>query len=315
MVIGGGPSGVDIAVDIATAAAHVYVSKRKPAPVPHHSTNSQAAIRAPMEKGPQPSNVATVGEIDHVEGGRLVMKDGAFLEGVDYIVCCTGYGYTMPFLPDVDVVGDKKVHPLYYQLFHAVHPTLAVVGLLWKNLPFPTFEYQSECLAAVYSGAAALPSKAERMASLAEFEAEKRARDEPLRYWHMIGNRQWQYCAELRTLAGLSNDLPPGVRPDSGSGSGSGSSPADAGVDHGNEKLPSALPAVPWRRDAELYARYDALATAYPMLKLMVDEQVYKDVYHARRVDPQAYRGREYVLLGGDDGDALPTVGCHWTVK
>jgi hypothetical protein len=91
--------------------------------------------------------------------------DGSVLPGVDLVLICTGYEYSMPFLrggasgssptsPQQDNKGgarlvrveDRAVFPVYQHLFHARFPTLTFMGLLHSVVPFRT------CLLCVLAG-------------------------------------------------------------------------------------------------------------------------------------------------------------------
>lgn len=86
--------------------------------------------------------------------------DGSVLAGVDLVLICTGYEYSMPFLrgggsdsgssptnPQPNDKGgarlvrveDRAVFPVYQHLFHARFPTLTFMGLLHSVVPFRTW--------------------------------------------------------------------------------------------------------------------------------------------------------------------------------
>ena len=64
---------------------------------------------------------------------------------VDTVILCTGYDYFFPFLSDRLVqTSERRVHPLFLQLFHADHPSLSFIGIPHSVVPFPLFEYQAK---------------------------------------------------------------------------------------------------------------------------------------------------------------------------
>ena len=64
------------------------------------------------------------------------------------------YEYQFPFLNDNSNLelevrpGERRVMPLYEQLWHARHVNLAFVGLPHSVVPFPLFELQAEAIVA-----------------------------------------------------------------------------------------------------------------------------------------------------------------------
>ena len=74
------------------------------------------------------------------------------MQGVDSVLYCTGYQYAYPWLapPDLLRTEGMRVDPLYKHVLHPVlAPTLAFVGLLWKNVPYPQMEMQVRTLTSV----------------------------------------------------------------------------------------------------------------------------------------------------------------------
>jgi cation diffusion facilitator CzcD-associated flavoprotein CzcO len=92
-------------------------------------------------------------------GDRVRFVDGSE-EAIDRIVYCTGYRISFPFLPaEVLNVDDNEI-PLYRRVFHPDLPGLCFVGLLQPlGAIMPLAEAQSEWIADVLEGKAALPSR------------------------------------------------------------------------------------------------------------------------------------------------------------
>ena len=73
------------------------------------------------------------------------LQDGSKLTGIDAVIYCTGYQYSYPWLEGSGLLrtDQMRVHPLYQHIFPPdTAPTLAFIGLLWKSLRNPQFEYQ-----------------------------------------------------------------------------------------------------------------------------------------------------------------------------
>ena len=76
------------------------------------------------------------------------------MQGVHSVLYCTGYQYAYPWLtpPDLLETEGMRVNPLYKHVLHPeVAPTLAFVGLLWKNVPYPQMEMQVRTLTTSYA--------------------------------------------------------------------------------------------------------------------------------------------------------------------
>ncbi|ROT39301.1 thiol-specific monooxygenase [Sodiomyces alkalinus F11] len=153
VVVGNGPSGLDVARQVSEVAARTLLSVRG-TPTP---ADKLAHVRADE-----------VAEIDAFLPGRtraIRLKDGTVEEGVDAVVYCTGFLFSYPFLvPDLAhglLTTGHGVHGLYQHVFLRRHPTLAFVGLLVKAVPFQISEAQGAAVAAVWAGALRLPSEEE----------------------------------------------------------------------------------------------------------------------------------------------------------
>lgn len=147
VVVGNGPSGTDIALQIN------HVSKGK----------TLLSVRSPTP----PERLAHMGcdeapEIDAfiVHQRAVRFKDGRLETDVDAVVFCTGYLFNFPFLHHLRpklVTNGQGVHGLYKHLFYVRHPTLAFASLLIKSVPWHVAEAQAAALAAVWSNNLDLP--------------------------------------------------------------------------------------------------------------------------------------------------------------
>jgi hypothetical protein len=91
------------------------------------------------------------------------------------------------------VPGERRVKPLYEQLWHARYPSLAFIGLQHSVVPFPFFELQAEAVVSqlVRDSSSAswhLPHLHERMES-AENDANSGGPNEPgrIQETHYLG--------------------------------------------------------------------------------------------------------------------------------
>jgi dimethylaniline monooxygenase (N-oxide forming) len=111
-------------------------------------------------------------DIDRIDGRVVHFVDGTS-EQIDTIVWCTGYKITFPFLPpEVIDPRENQVH-LYKRVVHPDRPGLFFIGLVQPlGAIMPIAELQSEWIADLLEGKAALP---DREAMHRSIEREERA--------------------------------------------------------------------------------------------------------------------------------------------
>lgn len=172
LLIGNGPSAIDIAAQIShTCAPPLLISTRSdPNPV----------FRLPTAHYVGP--IAEFLPADPATPAAIRMASGALLTHLDAVIFCTGYIYSYPFLPQgvppvrpAGAVPDAPVHPafsthplitsgdrvhhVYQHLFWAALPSLAFLVLPWNIVPFPLAEAQAAVVARVWAGRRALPAQ------------------------------------------------------------------------------------------------------------------------------------------------------------
>ncbi|KAL0267688.1 UNVERIFIED_CONTAM: hypothetical protein PYX00_009883 [Menopon gallinae] len=127
VIIGAGPSGLDIGLDVSSHAKTVYLSHHLPDPI----------------DTPFPSNFYFKPDIKELKEKGVSFVDGTYAD-VDCVFYCTGYKYSFPFLSeDCGVkVRDNYVHPLYKHLISVENPTLCFVGLPFYVCAFSMFDLQ-----------------------------------------------------------------------------------------------------------------------------------------------------------------------------
>ena len=188
MIIGAGPSGTDIAIDVSHHAKTVFLS------------GGEGKIESKL-----PENVSVCGVIEQIENsGRIILESGPAIEKVDAVIVCTGYHYKFDFL-DTDCgvhINDSRITPLYKHIFHTKYPSLVFVGICQQICPFPHFDIQVRAILAAFTGQFQLPCEAEMNSS-----AEKDYRNQllagiPHRHTHHLGGtRQWDYYRDMILLA------------------------------------------------------------------------------------------------------------------
>ena len=164
----------------------------------HHSSNENVALD-PSE--PIPATVT--------------LKSGQTLCDIHYVLLCTGYYLTLPFLShlhsdgtpveqagtDVLVTDGSQFHNIHKDIFYINDPSLAFVGIPFFTATFTLFEFQAMVIAKIFSGQVKLPSVE---AMRAEYE-ERVAAKEYGKAFHSLRDKEVEYVDEL--LAWVNVDL------------------------------------------------------------------------------------------------------------
>ena len=159
LVVGNAASGSDISRQIAVRSrCPLLLSQRR-----------ASLFSAPSDSTSDPNIKVLPGIAEFInpsEADRSIrFSDGTIESAVDVVLFATGYLYNFPFLksPELDMIDDgMRVKHMYQHMFHIEHPSLALLALPLKVLPFPLVEAQASVAARVWSRRLALPS-AEKM--------------------------------------------------------------------------------------------------------------------------------------------------------
>eukprot|EP00542_Grammatophora_oceanica_P011880 CAMPEP_0194049616 /NCGR_PEP_ID=MMETSP0009_2-20130614/30788_1 /TAXON_ID=210454 /ORGANISM="Grammatophora oceanica, Strain CCMP 410" /LENGTH=464 /DNA_ID=CAMNT_0038695817 /DNA_START=47 /DNA_END=1441 /DNA_ORIENTATION=+ len=193
--VGAMASGSDLAREISEHAKHIFVSDTGFA-------ESPITVK---------SNVTWVPRTQRVDGSSVFFSGTKIAaSNVDTILFCTGYDYSFPFIHKDSskfelnaVPGERRVLPVYEQLWHPVHPNLSFVGLGHSNIPFPIFECQCEAIVAHLLGTATLASQGDRMeAAQRDAVGGGPKEDGRIQDTHYLGAFQWEYCRKMLRIAG-----------------------------------------------------------------------------------------------------------------
>ena len=145
-IVGAASSGMDLANEISTVAEQVYWCGREPAVLSHKTEHLK--------------NVMACGLVRYLmEDGRIEVGNNKCVGPVDCLIFATGYHYRFPFLSEKLIhVRDNWVTPLYQDLLCITHPTMALMALPFKIIPFPIFEIQARWFARMLNKGFDLPS-------------------------------------------------------------------------------------------------------------------------------------------------------------
>lgn len=121
-------------------------------------------------------DIAVKPNIERLDGGKVHFADGS-AEQIDSIIYCTGYQIRLPFFqPGLVSAEDNRVE-LYRRVVDPAHPGLYFVGLVQPlGAIMPIAETQSQWIADLLDGTAALPSEPEMRRSIADYERKQARR-------------------------------------------------------------------------------------------------------------------------------------------
>ncbi|KAK5653408.1 hypothetical protein OQA88_8893 [Cercophora sp. LCS_1] len=188
VVVGASVSAADIAFDLASNG----ITDKVHAITVGHAANGYfgaGAFEHPVIKN-HPS-------IERVEGRTIQLVDGGRIEDVDNIIFGTGYSWTLPFLPQVEV-RNNRVPGLYQHVIYRGDPTLLFVGAVAAGLTFKIFEWQAVLAARILAGRANLPGF-EEMKKWEDARIKKRG--DGVKFTLVFPDFE-EYFEEVRRLAG-----------------------------------------------------------------------------------------------------------------
>lgn len=197
VVVGSSASGLDIGGQIASVCR-----------LPFHSSAKSVSH---LEKGFTETRKLVHPPISRLIpiGRKVAFEDGHVEDDVDHILFCTGYFYSFPFLSSLDpplITHGRRVEHTYQQLFYTIRPTLALIGLPRKVVPFQVAEVQSAIVARAFAGRLQLPSY-EEMAKWEATTVEEKGADgefHSLMFPHDVNyiNELHDWAMTARTLNG-----------------------------------------------------------------------------------------------------------------
>jgi len=178
VVIGNGPSGMDVATEIAAEGKTVI----------HSMDMFQMGSEDPSSLLKKRSRTVSFSDVD---SGTVIFEDGSVEQDIDKVVLATGYEYSIPFLSsivseskldnfDADVLASNihnssyHLYPLAKHIFPLVHrippSRLAFIGLLLRGTPFPLFEAQARAIVKVFREPHSLHIENERIKVVARLK-------------------------------------------------------------------------------------------------------------------------------------------------
>jgi dimethylaniline monooxygenase (N-oxide forming) len=116
-------------------------------------------------------DIAVKPNIDRFGGGRVVRFADGSEEEIDLVVYCTGYRISFPFLDEAVFAAPDNRMALYRRVVSVENPGLHFVGFIQPLGPImPIAEAQSEWIADLLTGRAALPPATEMRDEIGDYE-------------------------------------------------------------------------------------------------------------------------------------------------
>ncbi|XP_034834104.1 senecionine N-oxygenase-like isoform X1 [Maniola hyperantus] len=193
LVVGAGPSGMDIGLDVAHYSKTLIHS--------HHSRiNFRTAFPKHYIKKP---------DIKEYNATGVIFQDGSY-EDIDDVIYCTGFEYYYPFLDKscgLDLNG-RSVTPLYKYMVNIRQPTMVVMGLIIRACLVVALDAQSRYATALVKGNFTLPPEEEMMEEWNRRAEVIRSKGRPISDIHFLAEKEDDYYADLTAESGIER-VPP----------------------------------------------------------------------------------------------------------
>jgi len=197
-VLGAGPSGTDISLELASVADEVFLCHNLPELYPN-----------------MPNNITQISSsIASLDGNRVIMKTGQVLDDIDTVFFATGYDFDFGFLDKscgIELAEEGgRVKDLYLHLVNAKYPSMAIWAVTCKVIPFPFYEIQAAFFMKVMMGEVVLPSRQEMIQETEEDFDLRLSMGIPARHAHEMATKQllWSYEERLVSTAKIQGIKP-----------------------------------------------------------------------------------------------------------
>lgn len=188
MIIGAGPSGLDLCNTISKVSKRVAIS--------HHLGK---ALETKFN-----DNVDQKPDVDHLTETGAVFKDGTE-DNYSVTLYCTGYVFSFPFLSvDCGIETTKNyVRPLYKHCLSINRPSLGFLGLTNYNCVSQNVDLQSRFCLTYMTGRKTLPSKKEMLEDTEKEMKSRWSNGFKTHHAHRMGPLQGKYFEDLAKTADL----------------------------------------------------------------------------------------------------------------
>ncbi|KAI5734386.1 hypothetical protein M8J77_005842 [Diaphorina citri] len=197
LLVGFGPSGVDIAMDIEKVAKNVFLSHHISVAFKHQIGDS--VVQKP--------------DIKRLLQDSVVFQDDTS-HPFDSIIYCTGYLFEFPFLTpscEISIEEHRFLTPLYKHTINIVHTTMAFIGMPYLAFTIPLFDLQVQYYIKVLLGEISLPDRGAMMDELEAELKDKQTRGLKRKHYHVLGENMEKYINDLTALCGGTVRIPRAV--------------------------------------------------------------------------------------------------------
>uniref|UniRef100_A0A182QBZ2 Flavin-containing monooxygenase n=1 Tax=Anopheles farauti TaxID=69004 RepID=A0A182QBZ2_9DIPT len=192
LVIGAGPSGMDIALELTKRARYVTIS--------HHMDRLNFPLPSNLHQQPDVAQLTETGA-KFTNG-----QEQAF----DVVLYCTGFRYNFPFLNSGCGirVQDNHVQPLYKHCININHPTMAFIGLPFYVCAAQMMDLQVRFCLKYFTGQLVLPPRKVMLDDMLLEMEDRLHRGFKKRHAHMMGSEQGRYYDDLAKTAEIETIAP-----------------------------------------------------------------------------------------------------------
>lgn len=175
LIIGAGPSGMDMTNLIDKHAARIYLSNHSDPPA-----NTKFM-----------KNVIQKPDVERFTENGAIFKDGSEENFTD-VLLCTGYNYSFPFLSmDCGItIEENYIAPLYKHIININIPNMAFIGMVYQVLPNQVFDLQIQFALKYFMGLLQMPSKEEMLNELNREIKQKQEKGVVKSKYHQLGSQQ-----------------------------------------------------------------------------------------------------------------------------
>lgn len=193
LIVGAGPSGMDISLDIAEISKTLV-----------HSHHSRINFRTPF-----PPNYLRKPDIKEFNETGAIFVDGTY-EELDDVIYCTGFEFDYPFLDETSELtfGPHSVVPLYQYMVNINQPTMIILGLVVRACLVVASDAQARYAAALINGNFTLPSRDEMMHEWQKRMDIIQQKNLRMSFIHTLADKEDQYYAGLSLESGIER-VPP----------------------------------------------------------------------------------------------------------
>ena len=174
--------------------------------------SARSLIPDNVHRIPEITEFRTVEDASDISKAIICLTDGTTITGIDHIIFCTGYRFSLPFLTDYEasesrdislsnghlpapIISDGlQLHNLHRDMLYVQDPTLAFMGVHYEISTFPFFDIQAAALASIFAGRARVPSTHDM-----QIEYQRRVRECGMgKRFHVLGwKKEEQYIRDL----------------------------------------------------------------------------------------------------------------------